>query len=110
MIGKSHEGGVPFESIVKRVVIYVMKEYKNGKDLTMVIEKQVDDFEKASRTKEPEIDEKDHTNPAKMLCCGKWIDIYLKEKKSTKIWFGLWTVHTNDDCRCKITARLLGER
>ena len=38
IIGKSHEGGVPFDSIVKRIVIYVMKEFKNGKDLVLVIE------------------------------------------------------------------------
>ena len=84
IIGKSHEGGVPFDSIVKRIVIYVMKEFKNGKDLVLVIEKQEDNFEKASRTKESEIKVADYKNPAKMLHYGKLIDIYFKREEIYK--------------------------
>ena len=84
IIGKSHEGGVPFDSIVKRIVIYVMKEFKNAKDLVLVIEKQEDNFEKASRTKESEIKVADYKNPAKMLHYGKLIDIYFKREEIYK--------------------------
>ena len=38
VIGKSHEGGVPSESIIKHLVNYVMKELQNGKDLALTIE------------------------------------------------------------------------
>ena len=70
-----------FRSIV---LLNFIKEYKNGKDLALVIEKQVEDFEKASRTKEPEINEADHKYQAKMLRYGKQIDLYLKREESYK--------------------------
>ena len=53
VIGKIHEKGVSFERFMEDVRDYVAAEYDEGDDLELLLETQVDDFNKAADTKLP---------------------------------------------------------
>ena len=44
VIGKPHEHGTTYEKVVEKLVAYVIKEYKRGRDLELLIKTGVDDL------------------------------------------------------------------
>ena len=77
VIGKPHEHGIAYEKMIEKLVGYVTKEFKRGRDLDLLIKTQEDDFEKATGLKEPTISDKDAENRGKLTKYGKLLDIYL---------------------------------
>ena len=53
VIGKIHENGVSFERFMEDVRDYVAMDYDEGDDLELLLETQVDDFDKVADTKLP---------------------------------------------------------
>ena len=86
VIGKPHEHGMTYEKIVEKLVAYVIKEFKRGRDLELLIKTGVDDFTKASGLEEPDISDEDALNRAKLTKYGKCsICIYSEKMYTTKI-------------------------
>ena len=80
VIGKPYEHGMTYEKIVEKLVAYVIKEFKRGQDLEMLIKTNVDDFSKATGLEEPDITDEDAKNQAKLTKYGKKLDMYLKRE------------------------------
>ena len=57
VIGQPH--GVTFEKLIEEVHHYMVLNFKGGYDLLLLLEEQIDDFEKASGMSMPTISEKD---------------------------------------------------
>ncbi len=84
VIGKPHEHGTTYERMIDKLVGYVIKEFKRGRDLELLIRTQVDDFEKATGLKEPTISDEDAENRGKLTKYGKLLDIYLQREDMYK--------------------------
>jgi len=67
-----------YEKIVEKLVAYVIKEFKRGRDLELLIKTGVDDFTEASGLEEPDISDED--NRAKLTKYGKMLDMYLQRE------------------------------
>ena len=80
VIGKPYEHGMTYEKIVEKLVAYVIKEFKRGQDLEMLIKTNVDDFSKATGLDEPDITNEDAKSQAKLTKNGKKLDMYLKRE------------------------------
>ena len=76
IIGKSHEHGAVYEKIIEKLVGYVIKEYRRGADLELLIKSEEDDFTKATGLSEPTITDEDAKSKAKTLRYGNLLDMY----------------------------------
>ena len=65
IIGKPNEHGATYEKIIEKLVVYVINEYKRGRDLELLIRTQEDDFKKATELSEPMITDKEAESKAK---------------------------------------------
>ena len=80
VIGKPHEHGMTYEKIVEKLVAYVIREYKRGRDLELLIKTGVDDFSKASGLEEPDITDEDAESRAKLSKYSTMLDMYLQRE------------------------------
>ena len=77
IIGKPHEHGAAYEKITEKLVGYVIKEFKRGADLELLIKSEEDDFTKTTGLSEPTIIDEDGKSKAKTLRYIKLLDMYL---------------------------------
>jgi len=95
VIGKPHEQGVTFEKLIEDVRDYVMLEFTEGDNLSLLLEKQVDDFEKGADITKPSISNKDMERQDKMYIFQKEYERYAKrehnyKKNKTKLYTVLY--------------------
>jgi len=80
-----------------------MLEFNEGDDLSLLLEKQVDDFEKAADIAKPSISNKDVERKDKMYIFQKEYEIYAKREHNYKnykeklynVLYGQCAVHTH---------------
>ena len=70
--------------MIEKLVGYVTKEFKRGRDLELLIKTQEDDFEKATGLEEPTISDKDALNRGKLTKFSKLLDICLQREDMYK--------------------------
>ena len=80
VIGKPHEHGATYEKIIEKLVVYVIREYKRGRDLELLTRSQEDDFKKATGLSEPMITDKEAESKAKTIRYGKLLEIFYRGK------------------------------
>lgn len=78
VIGQPH--GVTFEKLIEEVHHYMVLNFKGGYDLLLLLEEQIDDFEKASGMSMPTISEKDMERKDKWYKFESQIGMYLNRK------------------------------